>query len=219
MRRLQANAKSLRDRPSPVTHPNPHMKISLFGTSADPPTLGHQAILQWLSQHFDLCVVWVSDNPFKSHQASLEQRIEMMELAIAAMPTEHSNLELHPDISNPRTLITLQKAKVLWPDAEFTLVVGADLIPQLPSWYRAGELLSQVDILVVPRAGYDMPWQEIRQLKERGVKVAIAQVSVPMASSSAYRNNGDRSGIIPSVSAYIDREHLYSWQETKNSTH
>jgi nicotinate-nucleotide adenylyltransferase len=195
------------------------MKISLFGTSADPPTLGHQAILQWLSQHFDRCVVWVSDNPFKSHQATLEHRIEMMQLAIASIQTEHPNLELHPDISNPRTLITLQKAKVLWPGAEFTLAVGVDLIAQLPSWYRADELLAQVDILVVPRAGYDMPWQEIEHLKERGVKVAIAQVSVPMVSSSAYRNNGDRSGIIPSISAYIDREHLYAWQETKNNTH
>jgi nicotinate-nucleotide adenylyltransferase len=195
------------------------MKIALFGTSADPPTLGHQAILQWLSQRFDRCVVWVSDNPFKSHQASLEQRIEMMGLAIASIQTEHPNLELHPDISNPRTLITLQKARALWPGAEFTLVVGVDLIAQLPSWYRADELLAQVDILVVPRVGYAMPWQEIEQLKERGVKVAIAEVSVPMVSSSAYRKNGDRSGIVPSVSAYIDREHLYSWQETKNNTH
>ncbi|WP_019499414.1 nicotinate-nucleotide adenylyltransferase [Pseudanabaena sp. PCC 6802] len=194
------------------------MKISLFGTSADPPTLGHQAILKWLCQHFDLCVVWVSDNPFKSHQASLEQRIQMMELAIASMQSEYKNLELHPDISHPRTLITLQKAKVLWPNAEFTLVVGGDLIAQLPSWYRSDELLAQVDILVVPRAGYDIPNREIEQLKQRGVKVAIAEVSVPMVSSSAYRKNGDRSGIVPSVSAYIDREHLYSWQETKNNT-
>jgi nicotinate-nucleotide adenylyltransferase len=195
------------------------MHISLFGTSADPPTLGHQSILEWLAKHFDLCVVWVSDNPFKSHRATLEQRVHMMKLAIASIQPVCSNLELHPEISNPRTLITLQKAKAIWPHAEFTLVVGVDLIPQLPSWYRADELLSQIGILVVPRAGYAMPWTEIDLLKQRGVKIAIAELSVPMVSSSAYRNNGDRSGIIPSVAAYIDREHLYSWQETKNTTH
>ncbi|MGL5832760.1 MAG: nicotinate-nucleotide adenylyltransferase, partial [Waterburya sp.] len=32
-------------------------KIALFGTSADPPTIGHQTILQWLSQHYDHVVV------------------------------------------------------------------------------------------------------------------------------------------------------------------
>ncbi|MFN6300225.1 MAG: nicotinic acid mononucleotide adenylyltransferase, partial [Microcystis sp.] len=26
------------------------LKIALFGTSADPPTAGHQAILKWLSE-------------------------------------------------------------------------------------------------------------------------------------------------------------------------
>ncbi|NEP57541.1 MAG: nicotinic acid mononucleotide adenylyltransferase, partial [Symploca sp. SIO2G7] len=27
-------------------------KIALFGTSADPPTAAHQAILSWLSHHY-----------------------------------------------------------------------------------------------------------------------------------------------------------------------
>jgi nicotinate-nucleotide adenylyltransferase len=194
------------------------MNIALFGTSADPPTLGHQSILEWLSQHFDLCVVWVSNNPFKSHQADLEQRLHMMQVAIASMPPQYDNLELHPEISNPRTLITLEQAKVIWPNAKFTLVVGVDLIAQLPSWYRADELLQQISILVVPRAGYAIPWREIDHLKARGIEIAIAEFSVPKASSSAYRNNGDRSGLIPSVAEYIDREHLYQWQDQWQET-
>jgi nicotinate-nucleotide adenylyltransferase len=195
------------------------MNIALFGTSADPPTLGHQTILEWLSEHFDLCVVWVSNNPFKSHQADLEQRLHMMQVAIASMQSKYRNLELHPEISNPRTLITLEQAKLIWPNAKFTLVVGVDLIAQLPSWYRADELLAQIDILVVPRAGYIEPSEEIDRLRDRGVEIAIAEFSVPMVSSSAYRNNGDRSGLIPSVAEYIDREHLYQWQETNKNIH
>ncbi|MEY2856531.1 MAG: nicotinic acid mononucleotide adenyltransferase, partial [Cyanobacteriota bacterium] len=52
--------------------------IALFGTSADPPTIGHQTILQWLSQHYDRIVVWASDNPFKQHQTPLKFRSEML---------------------------------------------------------------------------------------------------------------------------------------------
>jgi cytidyltransferase-related domain len=57
-------------------------KIALFGTSADPPTSGHQAILFWLSQRFDKVVVWASDNPFKNHQTLLEHRMAMLSLLI-----------------------------------------------------------------------------------------------------------------------------------------
>lgn len=40
-------------------------QIALFGTSADPPTSGHQAILLWLSQRFDKVVVWPRIIPLK----------------------------------------------------------------------------------------------------------------------------------------------------------
>ena len=61
------------------------MNIALFGTSADPPSIGHQQILQWLDRHYDRVLVWVSDNPFKTHQANLSDRLKMMELTIAAI--------------------------------------------------------------------------------------------------------------------------------------
>jgi nicotinate-nucleotide adenylyltransferase len=37
------------------------MKVALFGTSADPPTAGHQAIIRWLSEHFDHVAVWAGE--------------------------------------------------------------------------------------------------------------------------------------------------------------
>ncbi|MGB2926426.1 MAG: adenylyltransferase/cytidyltransferase family protein, partial [Limnothrix sp.] len=57
-------------------------QIALFGTSADPPTVGHQSILRWLSEHYDQVAVWAADNPFKEHGATLDQRSEMLELLI-----------------------------------------------------------------------------------------------------------------------------------------
>ena len=47
------------------------MRVALFGTSADPPTSGHQKILSWLSERYDWVAIWAADNPFKSHQTSL----------------------------------------------------------------------------------------------------------------------------------------------------
>jgi nicotinate-nucleotide adenylyltransferase len=113
----------------------------------------------------------------------------------------------------------VQQAREIWQDAEFTLVVGTDLVRQLPSWYRADELLQQVKVLVVPRPRFSLPDRDLDELRNRGVDVAIAAIDVPIVSSSAYRNNGDKSGIIPSVAAYIEQEHLYGCQEAKNAIH
>ncbi len=193
------------------------MNIALFGTSGDPPTTGHQHILRWLSEHFDLCAVWVSDNPFKSHQANLEHRVEMMRLLIAELNLPETNfpkapkIQLHPEISSPRTLVTVNCAQKIWANAEFTLVVGADLVSQLPTWYQSAELLRQVKILVVARAGYEISTASLEHLKACGASVTIAQdLIIPEISSSNYRKNGDRSGIIPAIQAYIWAHNLYS---------
>jgi nicotinate-nucleotide adenylyltransferase len=188
------------------------MNIALFGTSADPPSIGHQQILQWLDNHYDRTIVWVSDNPFKTHQASLCDRIAMMELTIAAIQAH--TITIHPELSNPRTINTVEQAKQIWQDANFSLVIGGDLVPQLPTWYRAQDLLSQVNLLVVPRQGVAIDQADIDRLINMGTEIAIApeSTSIPNVSSSDYRNNGNSSVIIPTVAAYIQRESLYAWQ-------
>ena len=79
-----------------------NQKIALFGTSADPPTAGHQTILKWLSQQYDLVVVWASDNPFKDHQTNLYNRTEMLNLIIQEIDTAKNNVILCQEISDRR---------------------------------------------------------------------------------------------------------------------
>jgi nicotinate-nucleotide adenylyltransferase len=127
------------------------LRVALFGTSADPPTRGHLAILCWLSQHFDQVAVWASDNPFKSHQTALDHRTAMLRLLIGDL--DLCNIQVYPELSNSRTVITVEQAQERWQGAELTLVVGSDLVRQLPKWFRARDLLDRVELLVVPRPG------------------------------------------------------------------
>ena len=41
--------------------------IALFGTSADPPTIGHKKILEELSKIYAFTIGYVSNNPNKNH--------------------------------------------------------------------------------------------------------------------------------------------------------
>ena len=190
-------------------------RIALFGTSADPPTAGHKTILNWLAQHFDWVAVWASDNPFKSHQTSLEHRSAMLLLMIQEINSPQQNLCLYPELSSPRTLETVARAKSMWGNAEFTLVIGSDLVEQLPRWYQVEDLLKQVQLLVVPRPNYPPQELDLWQLRRRGADVAIASLNAPDVSSTSYRETGDTEALTPTIEDYINRENLYAWHEAQ----
>ncbi|MEM7594370.1 MAG: nicotinate-nucleotide adenylyltransferase [Cyanobacteria bacterium P01_A01_bin.83] len=185
-------------------------KIALFGTSADPPTVGHQTILCWLSRHYDRVVVWASDNPFKQHQTSLEDRSTMLQLAIKDLKSQN-NIKLHPELSDRYTLITVNKARNTWGNkVEFTLVIGSDILPQITSWYRIADLLQQVKVLIVPRLGYGIKQADLADLSKIGGQFAIATLNAPKVSSSNYRLQQDQSLVSPSVRDYIYQKKLYN---------
>lgn len=190
-------------------------RIALFGTSADPPTAGHKTILNWLYQHFDWVAVWASDNPFKSHQTSLEHRSAMLLLMIQEINSPQQNLCLYPELSSPRTLETVARAKSMWGNADFTLVIGSDLVEQLPRWYQVEDLLKQVQLLVVPRPNYPPQELDLWQLRRMGADVAIASLNAPDVSSTSYRETGDTDALTPTIEDYINRENLYAWHEAQ----
>lgn len=183
------------------------MRIALFGTSADPPTTGHLEILRWLSERFDHVAVWAADNPFKSHQTELTHRTNMLKILVSELA--YTNVEVHPELSHPRTIVTVDRIEQRYPNAELTLVVGFDVARQLSKWYRAKELLQRVRVLVIPRSRYSFEQEDLEQLKALGATTTIAPASVPDVSSTAYREGCDLSGVTSSIQAYIDRERLY----------
>ena len=67
-------------------------KIALFGTSADPPHLGHQSILSWLAHEFDQVAVWAADNPYKADQSPIRDRAQMLRLLITTLPPSSPNI-------------------------------------------------------------------------------------------------------------------------------
>jgi nicotinate-nucleotide adenylyltransferase len=189
---------------------NKIMKIALFGTSADPPTAGHQKILKWLSESYDWVAVWAADNPFKSQQTPLPHRAAMLQLLITDINTPRQNITLEQELSSWRTLETVEKAKLRWgEDPEYTLIIGSDLLHQLPRWYHIGDLLKQVQLLVIPRPGYVIDDSSLEGVEQLGGKIAIANLTGLDVSSTAFREQKDPHTLTPQVVAYIHQQHLY----------
>jgi nicotinate-nucleotide adenylyltransferase len=201
------------------------MNIALFGTSADPPSVGHRAVIRWLADRFDRVVIWASDNPFKPDRTPLEQRTEMLALMVETLRSGSSesttapaqpgaaespchNVECRPELSHMRSIVSVQRAKDLWPDAHFTFAIGSDLVAQLPRWYRAADLLQACDLIAIPRPGYPIDLDALATLRTWG-NVTIADVEGPAISSSTYRQTLDAAVIPAPVAAYIERCKLY----------
>lgn len=183
-------------------------KIALFGTSADPPTIGHQTILHWLSQHYNRVIVWASDNPFKQHQTPLEYRTEMLQLAIADLNLP--NINLHPEVSDRFTINTVNRARKKWGEqTEFSLIIGSDILPQIHNWYKIAELLAKVKVIVIPRLGYGIQVADLESLSDLGGEYAIASLNAPKVSSSTYRLEKNKNFVTSSVRDYIERHDLY----------
>lgn len=202
----------------PTNYNEPMKKIALFGTSADPPTAGHQAIIHWLAQHFDHVAVWASDNPFKAHQIPLQHRSAMLLLMIDEINAPHNNICLYPELSSPRAIETVRRAKMMWRNADFSFVIGSDLVQQLPRWHKVEDLLNQVKLLVVPRPGYLAESIDLRPLRRMGAEVSVAALTGPNVSSTDYREKGNTAALTPPIEAYIHREHLYKWQQEARKT-
>ncbi|MGB8702140.1 MAG: nicotinate-nucleotide adenylyltransferase [Thermosynechococcaceae cyanobacterium] len=183
--------------------------IALFGTSADPPTYGHQAILEWLATQFDWVVVWAADNPFKQQQTPLQHRQAMLELLIEHLGRSVPNVRLCPSLSDARTLNSVQKAQQKWPQDGLTLVVGSDVVGSLPHWYQVQELLTLIEILIVPRPGTPVTEANLKAVRELGGRLQMATFMGPNVSSTEYRQSPDRETTLPAIADYIRHHALY----------
>jgi nicotinate-nucleotide adenylyltransferase len=193
-------------------------RIALFGTSADPPHRGQAAVIDWLATEFDHVAVWTSNNPFKEHQTPLHNRFHMLELMIEELNAPPDVVQIHPELSHMRTMICIERAQQKWPEAELFLVIGSDLVRQIPSWYRAEDIFASVNLLVVPRPGYDISEAALQYLRQRTrVEVAHMPDSVDV-SSSHYRHEEDDMDLTPAIQAYISENQLYSCPEDSKKT-
>ena len=147
------------------------MKVAVYPGSFDPMHIGHLAILRKLCGDGGFGAVYLvvsPQNPFKDPEKakSAQKRYEATVEAAGRHPelkikVEDIELNMTPPNYTIRTLRALQARE---PGNEFTLVMGADNIAAFPHWRCSRKLLTDFDILVYPRPGFDAQ-AELAKLK------------------------------------------------------
>ena len=181
--------------------------IALLGTSADPPTRGHQVLLEGLLNRYDQVATWASDNPLKQHDAPLALRAMLLGQLVEQLQDQRLQLAQH--LSSPYTLITLQRAAQHWPDRELVFVVGSDLAGQIPRWKQSDCWLPQCRLAIAPRQGWPVKDEHVQRLRELGGRVELLDLEVPATASSQLRRQPKQAQVPESVWPLLLQHNLY----------
>jgi nicotinate-nucleotide adenylyltransferase len=181
--------------------------LALLGTSADPPTSGHQALLTGLAQHYGQVATWASNNPFKQHGAPLQLRAELLGTLVRSL--EDRRIQHAQSLSDPHALETVKRAAARWPDHNLVFVVGGDLAAQIPGWYRAEELLQRCTLAVVPRQGFALESAALDRLRDLGGTPELVPLEVPATASSAIRRQPSPEQMPSALWEELVRHNLY----------
>ncbi len=182
-------------------------QIALLGTSADPPTRGHQALLEGLLTLYERVVTWASDNPMKQHGASLDLRCTMLGTLVEQI--NQVRLNLVQDLSSPHTITTLNRAAQLWPDQTLVFVVGSDLAEQIPHWKQTELWLPLCRLAIAPRRGWPLNTNAVDQLQSLGASIDVLDLELPAAASSQLRLKPDQTQVPESIWPLLLQHNLY----------
>ena len=135
---------------------------ALFGGSFDPVHLGHLAVAEAAAEALNGATIRfmpAREQPFKraAHQATPEQRADMLALAARDNPTfqvERVEFGLPVPSYTVRTLRALGERE---PGNRFTLLLGADAAADLAGWWEVEALPALADVVVFARPGVAVP--------------------------------------------------------------
>lgn len=138
--------------------------IAIFGGTFDPIHNGHIQTSLSIQSHFNFerflflpCKTPVLKTPAL---ANSQQRIKMIELAIADLADFAMDLrEIERD--TPSYMVeTLTSFRLQYPDASITLIIGYDAFLSLSQWYQWKRIITLANLLVINRNEFkpqDMP--------------------------------------------------------------
>jgi nicotinate-nucleotide adenylyltransferase len=179
---------------------------AIFGGSFNPPHVGHVlAVTYILSVHpvDAVLVVPVYQHVFGKDLAPFDDRMEMCRRSMSWIPgVQISAIEKELG-GESRTLHTVEALRQREPDRALRLVIGSDVLPDLPKWHRFDRISELAPAIVLGRAGHPHPDAPMSVLPE----VSSTQIR----ASARDAKLADIAGLVPeSVRAYIAEHGLYA---------
>jgi nicotinate-nucleotide adenylyltransferase len=131
--------------------------VALLGGSFNPPHVVHPMIALYALSIRDVDEVWMVPSfrhPFRKSLADYEDRVEMCRRAAAPLAPRVKVSRAESLLAGPGyTVELLRHLRDACPQHHFSLILGADVVRELPAWYRASLLPRLADLIIVGRRG------------------------------------------------------------------
>ncbi len=137
------------------------MKVTLFGGSFNPIHNGHVALARSVIANGLADEVWLLVSPQNPLKVNSSLKPEQVRYALAqrALEQECSIKASNFEFNLPRpsfTYHTLRELRRIYPNIEFSLLIGADNWQCFNHWANYQEILSTTPLIVYPRSGYEV---------------------------------------------------------------
>ena len=181
--------------------------IALFGTSADPPTIGHKKILEELSKIYTFTISYVSNNPNKKHKEDISIRSHLLQTLIEDL--DNPKLLFNQKLSSQWAIESIKNCKKIYKFNDLDFVIGSDLIKDIFCWKNFDKIIKEVSFLVIIREGHPIESSTLKMLETYKVKFRISNIKIPNISSSKFRLNSNYSNLPTSLIDIVKKNNLY----------
>jgi len=181
--------------------------IALFGTSADPPTVGHEKILEGLSKIYALTICYVSNNPKKKHREDIAIRSQLLKTLIEDL--DDYKILFNQSITSKWAVESIKKCKKIYEIDNLDFVIGSDLIQDIFCWKNFEKIIKEVSFFIILREGYPVESNTLKMLETYRVKFKISTIKTPNISSSKFRLNFNCSNLPSSLIDIVKNNNLY----------
>ena len=181
--------------------------IALFGTSADPPTIGHKKILEELSKIYAFTIGYVSNNPNKNHKEDISIRSHLLKTLIEDL--NNPKILFNQSVSSQWAVESIKKCKRIYELNNLDFVIGSDLIKDIFYWKNFDKITDEASFLVILREGDPIEANTLKMLENHKVKFKISTIKIPNISSSKFRLNFNCSNLPSSLIDIVKRNNLY----------
>jgi nicotinate-nucleotide adenylyltransferase len=167
-------------------------RVGILGGTFDPIHMGHLVLAEQVRDRAGLDIVLfvpAARSPHKRDEprANADERLRMVHAAIADQPAfALSAMEIVRG-GPSYTFDTVTEMMATNVDDEFTFIIGADGLPDLPDWHRARDLVRLVPVITATRPGYPfaaldelvdaLGAEVVKGLRERLVEIPLIGIS------------------------------------------
>ncbi|MGB8225565.1 MAG: nicotinate (nicotinamide) nucleotide adenylyltransferase [Sedimentisphaerales bacterium] len=201
-------------------------KIILFGGTYDPVHIGHIEVAQSAAGAIGaskVILIPARRSPHKEQKPAApdNNRIAMLKLAIAGKNIfQISPVELNR--AEPSyTIDTIRHFKQKFgADCQLYWLIGADMLKDLPKWYKIDELLKECTICVMNRGGFDRPdcssltaklgKEAVEKLRQNQIETQFIEISSTDIRQKLLDGKKVGQYLHPKVLDYIKTHRLYT---------